>query len=330
LSSLEPEPFERGYLPPSTYDSPSELPRAVPAPEPPRDRVWLHILLLLLTLVTTTFVGILMYSGFVGAAQLGQRRSPLSPGAAVLGGLWYSIPALTILGAHEMGHYLACRYYGINASLPYFIPFPFSLFGTFGAVIRIREPLRTKRMLFDVGVAGPIAGFIFAVPATVVGMMMSRLVRLPPHSGGTELGEPLLFKLVERLWFGDIPKGVDINSHPLLLAAWFGLFATALNLIPIGQLDGGHIAYANLGRRANYVTYVMLAIMLTLGLTVSANWLVWSGLMLVLLSLFGWQHPRTSDESDSLGTARLLVTLFAILMFILCFTPVPLTQLVGR
>ncbi len=309
---------------PQAYDS-FDVPRAVAAPEPPRDRVWLHVLLLLLTLVTATGMGILHYVGFL--SELGRRRVHISIVGAILGGCWYSIPALTILGAHEMGHYLACRYYKINASLPYFIPFP-SIFGTLGALIRIREPLRTKRMLFDVGVAGPIAGFVVAVPALLIGMWLSPPVRIPPAV--EELGEPLIFRFVKYLFWGNLPRGVDINTHPLLFAAWFGLFATALNLIPVGQLDGGHIAYANLGRRANYVSYVMLAIMLILGVTVSGNWLVWSGVMLVLLSLFGWKHPPTWDEGDSLGTARILVTLFALLMFILCFIPVPVGKLVTR
>jgi membrane-associated protease RseP (regulator of RpoE activity) len=327
LSSLE--PFERGEMPPSSHDS-FDLPRAVTAPEPPRDRVWLHVLLLLLTLATAAVTGANSYANYI--TDIGQRayRGPLS--ALWIQGLWYTIPALAILGAHEMGHYLACRYYGINASLPYFIPcpYPISIFGTLGAVIRIREPLRTKRILFDVGVAGPIAGFVLAVPALVLGMKWSRVVRAPQHLIGVDLGEPWIFGIVKHFYFGNVPKGFDISMHPLVLAAWFGLFATALNLVPIGQLDGGHIAYANLGRRANFVTYVMLGVMLVLGLTVSANWLFWSGLMLVLLYMFGFQHPPTADEHDSLGTARILVTLFALLMFILCFTPAPLTQLVGR
>jgi membrane-associated protease RseP (regulator of RpoE activity) len=292
-----------------------------------RRRALAGLALLLLTLVTTTLVGTSAYHGFLSVMY--RRRVPLTWYVIQGGLLYYAIPALTILGAHEMGHYLACRYYRISASLPFFIPFP-SIFGTMGAVIRIREPLRTKRMLFDVGVAGPIAGFVVAVPALVLGMYWSPVMRIPPQFVGAELGEPLLFKLITYLVHGNVPQGLDINTHPLLFASWFGLFATALNLIPVGQLDGGHIAYANLGRRANYVTYAMLGIMFVLGLTVSGNWLFWSVLMFGLLYLFGWKHPQTSDESDSLGTARILVTLFALLMFILCFTPVPLADLVRR
>ncbi len=331
MSSLEPS--ERGDLPPASYDS-SGVPRAIAAPTLPRDRVWLHVLLLVLTFGTTTLVGASSYIGFI--SDLGMRRVQVPASVVLLNGLWYSVTGLAILGSHEMGHYLACRYYGINASLPYFIPAPWiSLFGTLGAVIRIREPIRTKRMLFDIGIAGPIAGFVVAVPALLIGMHWSQRIWLPPRIPGVELinlGEPWLFQIVKWLYFGAIPKGADINMHPMVLAAWFGMLATALNLLPLGQLDGGHIAYANLGRRANIVTYITLAIMFALGVAVSVNWLFWSGLMAAMLFMFGWRHPPTSDEQDDLGTARLLLSLFAVLMFVLCFTPAPLapSDLLGR
>jgi membrane-associated protease RseP (regulator of RpoE activity) len=327
------DPFDRGDPPPDSL-APPDLPRAVPGHVPVRDRPWLHALLLFLTFITTSLVGASAYIGFV--TDLGMRGVRLPAMEALLHGLWYSVTALTILGAHEMGHYVACRYYRVDASLPYFIPAPWlSLFGTLGAVIRIREPIRTKRMLFDIGVAGPIAGFVVAVPALLLGMYWSRLIRLPPHIPGVELinlGEPLLFQMVKRMFFGVIPAGADVNMHPMVLAAWLGMLATALNLLPLGQLDGGHIAYANLGRRANVVTYVTLAIMFGLGIVVSVNWLFWSGLMLVMLFMFGWRHPPTSDEHDALGTGRLLLTLFAVVMFVLCFTPSPITpsELIGR
>jgi membrane-associated protease RseP (regulator of RpoE activity) len=190
-------------------------------------------------------------------------------------------------------------------------------------------------MLFDIGIAGPIAGFVVAVPALLIGMHWSRRIWLPPHIPGIELinlGEPWLFQMAKWLYFGEIPKGADINMHPMVFAAWFGMLATALNLLPLGQLDGGHIAYANLGRRANMVTYVALAIMFALGVAVSVNWLFWSGLMAAMLFTFGWRHPPTSDEQDDLGTPRLLLSLFAVLMFVLCFTPAPFapTDLLGR
>jgi membrane-associated protease RseP (regulator of RpoE activity) len=295
------------------------------APQPPRDRVWLHILLLILTFGATTLVGMEMYAGFL--SDFGFRRVRVDSWHLLLGGLSYSIPALLILGSHEMGHYIACRIYGINASLPYFIPAPqLSLFGTLGAVIRIREPLRSKRMLFDVGVAGPIAGFVVLLPALVCGLAWSRVVRQPPVTGGGyELGEPFLFQLVSRWFFGTIPEGYALNAHPMAFAAIFGLLATALNLLPLGQLDGGHLAYANLGPRARFLTFGTLAATLVLGVFVAPSWLFWCVLMVILLQVSGWQHPQVVDEDQPLDSTRVMITIVAIIIFALCFTPAPIT-----
>jgi membrane-associated protease RseP (regulator of RpoE activity) len=296
-----------------------------PLSPPPRDRVWLHVLLFLTTFAATTMVGASFYANFL--SDLGYRRINVSTSTLLLGGLWYSVPALLILGSHEMGHYFACRYYRISATLPFFIPAPIvSLFGTLGAVIRIREPLRTKRILFDVGVAGPIAGFVVLLPALIVGIMWSEVMRQPPPSpGGVELGEPMLFRLVTRMFFGPIPDGYTINAHPMAFASIFGLLATALNLLPIGQLDGGHLAYANFGARAKYVTYATLGATLVLGLTISTSWLIWGGIILVLLRLSGFEHPPTVDEHEPLDGRRVAISILAIIIFALCFTPWPIT-----
>jgi membrane-associated protease RseP (regulator of RpoE activity) len=240
-----------------------------------------------------------------------------------LGGLWYSLTILAILGAHEMGHYLACRYYGVDASLPYFLPLPVTLTGTLGAFIRIRSRIRTKPQLFDIGVAGPIAGFVLAVPAVFLGISMSRVVKLPQDFVGFELGEPLLFQLAAWLVWGPVPDGYSLNLHPMAFAAWFGLLATALNLFPIGQLDGGHISYAVLGRRSTWITVgaIGTAVVLTV---FSLSWLVWTVLMVAMLLVFGPRHPSTVDEHVPLDGARIAIAVFALLMFIACFTPAPI------
>jgi len=261
-----------------------------------QDRVWLNVVLLLLTIATTTLVG----------------------------GFWYSATALTILGAHELGHYFACRYYDIDATLPFFLPVPISIFGTLGAFIRIREPIPQKRMLFDIGIAGPIAGFLVAIPALFIGVAMSQVVKVPDDFVGLELGEPLLFKLASWLFWGTTPKGYSLYIHPMGFAAWFGMLATALNLFPIGQLDGGHISYAVLGSRSTYVTFLMLGVALVLTYF-SSTWIVWTGLMMVMLYMFGPRHPRVFDEEVPLDRTRLLLALFAVVMFALCFTPAPIT-----
>ena len=287
-----------------------------------QDRVWLHVLLLALTIVTTTLVGADQYAGFLADF----RRSstlPMPVAGIILRGFWYSGTILAILGCHELGHYLACRYYNVDASLPYFLPVPISITGTLGAFIRIREPIPEKRMLFDIGIAGPIAGFLVAVPALFFGVAMSHVVQVPPDFVGLELGEPLLFKIASWLFWGSPPKGYSLNMHPMAFGAWFGLLATALNLFPIGQLDGGHISYSVLGQRSTYVTFVMLGVALALTL-VSSSWIVWTGLMMVMLFMVGPRHPRVFDEDVPLDRARLLLALFALIMFILCFTPAPI------
>jgi membrane-associated protease RseP (regulator of RpoE activity) len=289
---------------------------------PPRRRPWRHLLLFILTVVTTTVVGGSHYAAFV--YDFGTGSIDLSSTTLYLNGLWYSVSILAILGTHEFGHYYACRYYGVDASLPYFLPAPLPLTGTLGAFIRIRQQIPGKRELFDIGIAGPIAGFLVAVPVLLLGMSMSRVVELPTAVEGiVELGEPLLFQAVAWLVFGSIPEGYSINMHPMGFAAWFGLLATALNLFPIGQLDGGHISYAVLGRRSTTVT--LTTVLCLIGLSfLSSSWIVWTVLTVAMLLAFGPRHPRTFDEDVPLDRTRLWLALFAAVMFALCFTPAPI------
>jgi membrane-associated protease RseP (regulator of RpoE activity) len=289
-----------------------------------RDRVWLHAILFLMTVATTTLVGAAHYEGFL--RDFVDRASGLTGGQLLLRGLWYSGTILAILGTHELGHYVACRYYRVDASLPYFLPVPLPLTGTIGAFIRIREPIPSKRVLFDIGVAGPIAGFLIALPTLFIGLSLSHVVRVPDHFEGLSLGEPLLFRAANWLIWGPTPEGYSVNMHPMAFGAWFGLLATALNLIPIGQLDGGHISYAVLGRRSTVVTIasVVTALVLTY---FSTSWLVWTVLMVVMLFAYGPQHPRTVDEHVPLDPTRKWLAFAALVILILCFTPVPIEPL---
>jgi len=289
-----------------------------------RDRVWVHIVLFLLTVVTTTVVGADHYASFL--SDFANRDLPMPVRDLIIRGFWYSGTILAILGCHELGHYFACRYYDVDASLPFFLPVPPPfLTGTLGAFIRIRQPIPSKRMLFDIGIAGPIAGFLVAVPALFIGVAMSHVVRIPPNTGGmVELGEPLLFKLATWMWWGTQPDGYSLNMHPIAFAAWFGLLATALNLFPIGQLDGGHISYAVLGPRSTYVTFATIGVAVALSAFFSSSWIVWTGLTIVMLVMFGPRHPRVYDEDVPLDRSRLILAGCALLMFILCFTPAPI------
>jgi membrane-associated protease RseP (regulator of RpoE activity) len=288
-----------------------------------QDRVWLHVLLFALTLATTTFIGAFHYLGF-----LDDFRNTVVPRLTwplLMRGFWYSGTMLAILGCHELGHYFACRYYDVDATLPFFLPAPPPfLTGTLGAVIRIREPFPSKRALFDIGIAGPIAGFLVTVPALFLGMAMSHVARVPASFVGEELGEPLLFKLASTLFFGSIADGYSVNLHPMAFGAWFGMLATALNLFPIGQLDGGHISYSLLGRRSIYVTYLTVGVLVALTFF-AGSWAFFALLIVVMLTLFGRHHPRVWDEDVPLDRTRLLLALCALLIFVLCFTPAPIT-----
>ena len=298
-------------------------------PSKPRkfqSRLWLHIALLVLTIGSTTIAGAFHYASF--ASEFSTQQVPIR----FLQGFWYSGTLLAILGAHEMGHYLLCRRYNVDASLPYFIPMPplFFLTGTLGAVIKIREAFPTRRVLFDIGVAGPIAGFVVLVPALFYGMTLSNVVPEPTQGSILYLGEPLLFKIASLAIIGPVREGFTVNIHPMVFAAWFGMLATALNLLPFGQLDGGHITYATLGRWSTPISIATVgsAVAMTF---VSMSWLVMTVMMLVMLLTLGPRHPRVIYEHEPIGLERTLIAVFALIMFVLCFTPVPiqLADLVG-
>jgi membrane-associated protease RseP (regulator of RpoE activity) len=283
------------------------------------------VLLLLLTLATTTFVGTEYYLSFV--SDFGRRTIPLSP-SIFWQGLWYSIPVLLILGSHEMGHYLCCRKYNVDATLPFFIPLPVPPTGTLGAVIKIREMFPTRTILFDIGVAGPIAGFVALLPVLVWGMAMSQVVPAPRIESGLAFGEPLLFRFVSWTMFGAIPDSQALNAHPMVFASWFGMLATALNLLPFGQLDGGHITHATLQRHSTIISAltVLAAVVMCF---FSSSWLATTVIMIVMLFVVGPRHPRVIDEDEPLAPGRSAIAVCAPVMLILCFTPIPI-QLLGR
>jgi membrane-associated protease RseP (regulator of RpoE activity) len=282
----------------------------------------LHVTLFVLTALSTTLVGAGHYAGYL--SDFGRQPVTMAFPEIVLHGFWYSGTILFILGAHEFGHYLACRYYQVDASLPFFIPLPLPPTGTMGAVIKIREPFPNKVVLFDVGVAGPLAGFAVALPALFLGVAMSPVTRLPSSlQGGLELGEPLLFQAAAWLIWGSIADGYSLNLHPLAFAAWFGLIATSFNLFPFSQLDGGHISYAVLGPRSTAVTIGSVVVAVGLAF-ISSNWVVWTVLMVAVMVVMGPRHPRTLDEDTPLDRPRLWLALLAVVIFALCFTPNPM------
>ncbi len=303
---------------------------SVPAVAPQSEHRAKYLILFALTLVTTALAGAGHYEGF--SLDFGARSSDLTVTQVLMNGLWYAVPALLILSAHEFGHYFACKYYGVRSSLPYFLPvwlpFPFPQFGTFGAVIRIRQPITIKRQLFDIGIAGPLAGFVVIVPVLLLGLSLSRVVPIPAQFDGIEFGEPLLFRMASWLLLGDVPDGYALNLHPVGWAAWFGLLATALNLTPIGQLDGGHISYAVLGRRSVIVTIFVALGLVGLSVLSRGSYALWTVLIIAMLLMFGPHHPRALDEDAPLDRPRLWLAAVAAVIFVTSFTPIP-ARLVG-
>ena len=290
--------------------------------------VW-HILLFLATLLSTTVVGWFLDAGFrnPGAEAL---PADFYSWRVFLSGLNYSVPLLLILGAHEFGHYRYCRTHDVDASLPYFLPAPPPVFtGTFGAVIRIKEAFPSTKALFDIGVSGPIAGFVVLVPFLYWGIAHSSVVTFPDKTGVIYFGEPLLLKAFAWWHFGALPSGTDITLHPVGFAAWFGMLATALNLLPFGQLDGGHIAHAVFGSRARFVSLGTLLVTLLLTF-LSWSWLSMAIMMLVMAFFLGVRHPQVIDDGVPLDSGRRLIALAALVIFVISFTPVPIELFVGQ
>ena len=237
----------------------------------------------------------------------------------VTGGPILVVSLMSILLAHEMGHYVACRYYKVDATLPFFIPFPIlGLVGTLGAFIRIKSPIPHRKALFDIGVAGPLAGFVVCVPVLLLSLGEMTVRRLDASAAGFLLGDPLLLKAVTPLAVGAVPDDYTVVIGPLGLAAWFGLFMTALNLMPIGQLDGGHVVYALLGRRAHVVSRAAWWICVGL-IYFSPSWILWA----ILVRILGRQHPRTLNDYEPVGRGRALVGLLALAIFVASFVPSP-------
>ena len=289
-----------------------------------------HILLFVLTFFTTTLrvrAFLLVAAPFYWVT--GSFVNPFEGFslAEVVDGLWYSVPLLAFLTAHEFGHYFACRAYNVDATLPYYIPAPLPYTGTFGAVIRIKEPFPSKRALFDIGVAGPIAGFIVLLPLLIWGMTLSEVQVVPTDRITEYLGEPLIWKALEWLYFGTIPEGSDVFLHPLAFASWWGTLATALNLLPFGQLDGGHVMYAAVGPRAARVSVLTLGLVVLLTVQ-SASWTLMAVMLATMAFFFGFRHPRVIDEDVPLDPTRRLVAVIAFVIFALCFTPIPI-EIVG-
>jgi len=277
-------------------------------PRHEKPNYWLSGGLFIATVLSTLFVG--------AYHRLG--RMPASP-VDFLAGAAFSFSIMAILTSHELGHYFAARKYGVRSSLPYFLPIPHPLLGTFGAIMRIKSLLPSRRSLLAIGMAGPICGFVVAVPLTVVGLFLSRTHSVGEGAAGLRLGEPLLFFLLGKLAHPTVPPGFDIFLHPMAYAGWLGLLVTAMNLMPIGQLDGGHVAFAVLGRKRWALIPVMVVVLILLAGKGFYQWIIW----LVLATALSLREPVIQDRITRLSWKETALALVPLCLFILAFTPVP-------
>jgi hypothetical protein len=320
------------FNPPFSAPTAEYLPAEAYVMQPPSPRYWLHILLFLATIFTTLIVGAKMEFDFlhnVPPFVHGDEILPLFPigwavrePARLLLGIPFSATLLLILLAHEMGHYLCCRYYGVYATLPFFIPAP-TLIGTLGAVIRIRSPIRSRSALFDIGIAGPIAGFLVALTVLLIAMPYSKATPAAMAGSDIEMGYPLIFRVVRAvLSLADLRGGSsslqDIYFHPTAIAAWVGMFATALNLLPGGQLDGGHIVFSLNPRAHRVVSRLTILALIPMAYYFWAGWLIWA----VLLRISGMRHPMVEAWPGVSGGRRWIAAL-GLLMMVLTLTPAP-------
>lgn len=290
-----------------------------------KKRIWLNVFLFIITVFSTFFVGIshslsFKYADLLTRAPETTLSTNIFKDPQIISlSIIYAIVLIGILLGHEFGHYVACRYYNINATLPYFIPAP-TLIGTLGAFIKIKSPITRKQQLFDIGIAGPLTGFILSFPALVYGLTLSKVIPPLPKGEALLFGEPLLLKLVGNIIFKDIPSGYDILIHPIAFAGWVGILVTSFNLFPVGQLDGGHISYAIFGSKSRGIARIFFLVFIFLGITFWVGWFIWAFIILIL----GMKHPRIIDEEIPLSPRRKFMGFIALAIFILSFIPDPI------
>jgi membrane-associated protease RseP (regulator of RpoE activity) len=275
---------------------------------------WINLALFVVTVLSVLFIG-----------ALNEGARPFADPASISKGVPFAFTLLAILGTHEFGHYFAARHHKVAVTLPYFIPMPLSFVGTFGAFIQLRSPVRNRNQLFDVGVAGPLAGLVIAIPLLLYGLAISPVGPLPTHGSYWLEGNSLLYLGAKYLIHGQIlpGNGLDVMLNPIAFAAWFGLIVTAFNLLPVGQLDGGHVIFTLIGDKIQIVGTLFVGALLVMGIMLWQGWFVWA----FLIFLLGIGHPPPLNDVTPLSSGRKLLALLTILIFILVFTPVPLTAI---
>lgn len=303
---------EKGYTPMLRYEHGEHVIYVIKKPKIKKKPVWINLVLLIATIFTTTLAGSLQWVGIRNVNWI----EMISPAYLFDGFIFFSAPLLLILGVHEMGHYYASKKHNIDASLPYFIPLPPPfLLGTFGALISTREPIPNRKALLDIGVAGPICGFLVAIPITFLGFFLMQQNPVIALSDGGYMVPPLIIQAIES--FFTVPQNAII--HPTLFAGWVGIFLTAVNLLPIGQLDGGHVSRAFLKEKHKYAGWAVIFVLIGLSF-IYTGWLMFA---FIVLFLIGTQHQPPLNEIDPLDTRRKLIGVLVVIIFIVSFAPIP-------
>ena len=312
FDSLRKSLSEKGYIPMIRHEGGEQIIYVIKKPKIKKRPTWINILLLIATIFTTTLAGSLQWSS--------TWEEILSLKNLLNGLISFSIPLLLILGIHEMGHYFVSKKHHLDTSLPYFIPLPPPfILGTFGALISTREPIPDRKTLLDVGISGPICSFLVSIPVCIIGLFLTQQnpIIIEQSAGNINISFPLILQELSN--FFTIPGNAAI--HPTLFAGWVGLFLTAINLLPIGQLDGGHVARALLKEKQKYASWGVIVIIFILGL-IYPGWLMFA---FIILFLIGTKHQPPLNDFSPLDNRRKILGIIAFIIFILCFAPIPIS-----
>jgi len=312
---------EKGYIPMLRYQKGEHIIYVIKKPKKKEKPIWINISLLIATIITASLTGSILHMGFNDIWEISNMIDIFLPQNLFSGIVLFAFPLMSILFVHEMGHYFISKKHGIATSLPFFIPIPpimpsFNI-GTFGALISSGDPMPNKKALFDVGIAGPLAGFIVAVPVTIIGILLSSPAPLTePASGEIILGVSILFQYLTSI-FLNIPIGTPVNLSLIAFAGWVGLLITSINLLPAGQLDGGHIFRAILGEKQKWAGWIAVFIMVLTG---------WFFFAILIMFIMGMQHPPPLNDTSSIDTNRKILFFVALAILILCYIPYPIYQ----
>ena len=312
-----------GYIPYLRHEQGEHIIYVMKKPQRKEKSIWINIGLLIAVIITTTLTGSLLQMGVSDLQSLSNITDVFLPENILNGILFFSFPLMSILFIHEMGHYFISKRHGIHTSLPFFIPIPPILpgfnIGTFGALISSNDPMPNKKALFDVGISGPIAGFLVALPVTIIGLITSNNY-LPISSiseGQIVLGSSILFSILSQL-FLSVPAGYYIDLNSIAFAGWIGMLITSINLLPAGQLDGGHMFRAVFGEKQKYASWIAIFIMVFTG---------WFFFALIILFLIGTSHPPPLNDDGTLDVKRKLLFIVGVLILLICFIPYPIYAL---